>query len=134
MLAAATLGHACVVEYLSTHPQCTWQERVDGLQLLGATYIDKKRDLVGALRYWRRALSLKLTTPVDVQLKPIRRDLVKAYGNQKEIETVEELDALIGDPDKIRMQALLIRERVLGPAHPDTTCKSLLVLVDGMIR
>lgn len=33
----------------------------------------------------------------------------------------EELEALISDPDGMRMQALLIRERVLGPAHPDTS-------------
>lgn len=33
----------------------------------------------------------------------------------------EELDGLISDPDEMRMQALLIRERILGPQHPDTS-------------
>lgn len=32
-----------------------------------------------------------------------------------------ELDEIIADPDDVRMQALLIRERILGPTHPDTT-------------
>jgi len=32
-----------------------------------------------------------------------------------------ELDEIIADPDDMRMQALLIRERILGPTHPDTT-------------
>lgn len=34
---------------------------------------------------------------------------------------LQELDEIIADPDDVRMQALLIRERILGPTHPDTT-------------
>ena len=33
----------------------------------------------------------------------------------------KELEEIIADPDDVRMQALLIRERILGPTHPDTT-------------
>ena len=35
--------------------------------------------------------------------------------------TLESLDDLISDPDEMRTQALLVRERILGPDHPDTT-------------
>ena len=31
------------------------------------------------------------------------------------------LEEIISDPDSMRMQALLVRERILGPAHPDTS-------------
>ena len=37
------------------------------------------------------------------------------------MQTPEELQELISDPDAMRVQALLIRERILGPAHPDTS-------------
>jgi hypothetical protein len=29
---------------------------VDALELLGATYVDKKRDMIGALELWKRAM------------------------------------------------------------------------------
>merc|ERR1712172_253057 len=32
-----------------------------------------------------------------------------------------ELEQIISEPDAMRMQALLVRERILGPAHPDTS-------------
>ena len=44
-----------------------------------------------------------------------------AYDNANEVTTVEALDDLIMDPDEMRTQALLVRERILGPDHPDTT-------------
>lgn len=31
-------------------------ERIEAMELLGATFVDKKRDMAGALRYWKRAL------------------------------------------------------------------------------
>ena len=34
---------------------------------------------------------------------------------------MEALEEIISDPDSMRMQALLVRERILGPAHPDTS-------------
>lgn len=37
------------------------------------------------------------------------------------MQTLEELQELVSDPDAMRVQALLIRERILGPAHPDTS-------------
>ena len=40
------------------------QEQMDSLHLLGATFVDKKRDLLGALNYWRSALEMKV-----IQLK-----------------------------------------------------------------
>ena len=37
------------------------------------------------------------------------------------MESVAALEEIIADPDSMRMQALLVRERILGPAHPDTS-------------
>jgi hypothetical protein len=45
----------------------------------------------------------------------------EAYEFANEFKTQTELDEIIAEPDDMRMQALLIRERILGPTHPDTT-------------
>ncbi|XP_022381400.1 protein fem-1 homolog A isoform X1 [Enhydra lutris kenyoni] len=93
---------------------------VEALELLGATYVDKKRDLLGALKHWRRAMELRHQGGVYLP-KPEPPQLVLAYDCSREVTTAEELEALITDPDEMRMQALLIRERILGPSHPDTS-------------
>ncbi|PIO57729.1 hypothetical protein TELCIR_20851, partial [Teladorsagia circumcincta] len=41
------------------------------------------------------------------------------YEGLKEIQTLEDVRAIEDSPDAIRMQALLIRERILGGAHAD---------------
>lgn len=57
LLAAAVTGHSHIVEYLiKLSHLVSRKERIDALELLGATYIDKKRDMIGALEYWKRAM------------------------------------------------------------------------------
>ena len=46
---------------------------------------------------------------------------IAAYENTVEVSNLNELEEIISDPDGMRMQALLVRERILGPAHPDTS-------------
>lgn len=46
---------------------------------------------------------------------------VAAYDYAVEVKDIDELDDLMADPDAMRMQALVMRERILGPAHPDTS-------------
>lgn len=53
--------------------------------------------------------------------KPYQRSTVAAYDHAREIRDLEGLEDLLADPDEMRMQALVIRERILGPAHPDTS-------------
>lgn len=50
-----------------------------------------------------------------------RTKKVPAYDYVVEITDPETLDDLLADPDEMRMQALVMRERILGPAHPDTS-------------
>ncbi|XP_042335398.1 protein fem-1 homolog A [Sceloporus undulatus] len=99
---------------------CTREAAVEALELLGATFVDKKRDLLGALKHWRRAMELRHQGGQYLS-KPEPRQLVLAYDYTREVSTAKELEALVTDPDEMRMQALLIRERILGPSHPDTS-------------
>ncbi|KAE8635585.1 hypothetical protein XENTR_v10002676 [Xenopus tropicalis] len=121
LLSASVTGHTNIVDFLTQHPQTSKIERINALELLGATFVDKKRDLLGALKYWKRAMDMRYSDRTNIISKPEPQTLIMAYDYAREVNTAEELDNLIADPDEMRMQALLIRERILGPSHPDTS-------------
>ena len=57
LLAASVTGHIHIVEYLiAKHDLVSRQERIDALELLGATFVDKKRDMLGSFKLWKRAM------------------------------------------------------------------------------
>ncbi len=57
LLAAAVTGHMHVVEHLiSKLDLVSRKERIDALELLGATFVDKKRDMLGSYKLWKRAM------------------------------------------------------------------------------
>lgn len=61
LLAAAVTGHIHIVEYLiSNKSLVSREERVDSLDLLGATFVDKKRDMLGCYKLWKRSLEDRL--------------------------------------------------------------------------
>jgi len=118
--AASLSGHWPIVELITSVPLCSKLESIDALELLGATYVDKKHDMLSALDFWRKALKERNNCdnlPVSKSLLPPNA----AYDNATEFKTVEELEEMVCDPDLMRMQSLLIRERILGPSHPDTS-------------
>ncbi|XP_019876786.1 protein fem-1 homolog CG6966 isoform X2 [Aethina tumida] len=121
LLAAAVTGHNHIVEYLIKLPHLVsrW-DRIDALELLGATCVDKKRDMIGALELWRRAMHERYYGDGRPIYKRVTQK-VAAYDYTVEITDPEALDDLMADPDEMRMQALVMRERILGPAHPDTS-------------
>jgi len=122
LLAASVTGHLHIVEHLIGQRELVGkQERIDALELLGATFVDKKRDMLGALKLWKRAMEERYEDGVLVIPKALVKSPISAYENTLEVESVAALEEIISDPDSMRMQALLVRERILGPAHPDTS-------------
>jgi len=122
LLAASVTGHLHIVEHLIGQRDLVGkQERIDALELLGATFVDKKRDMLGALKLWKRAMEERYEDGVLVIPKALVKSPISAYENTLEVESVAALEEIISDPDSMRMQALLVRERILGPAHPDTS-------------
>ncbi|XP_028912419.1 protein fem-1 homolog C [Ornithorhynchus anatinus] len=121
LLSASVTGHTNIVDFLTQHNLTSKTECINALELLGATFVDKKRDLLGALKCWKRAMDLRYSDKTNIILKPLPQSLIMAYDYTKEVTSSEELENLIADPDEMRMQALLIRERILGPSHPDTS-------------
>lgn len=120
LLAASVTGHLPIVEHLISLEFVSREDRIAALELIGATFVDKKRDMVSALSMWRRAMEERYMQEPYLP-KPISRIQVPAYDNAVEVTDIDALDELVMDPDAMRMQALLVRERILGPAHPDTS-------------
>ena len=107
-----------IVEYLIKRPECTKEQRIDALELLGATIAnDKPRDTENAFSYLKRGMEERYEDPVHPLLKK-KMEPVEAYQNRKESQTLEELALLEGDGHALGMEGLVIRERILGSDNP----------------
>ena len=107
-----------IVEYLINRPECTKEQRIDALELLGATIAnDESRDIKKAFSYMKRGMEMRYEDPAHPLLKK-KMEPVEAYQNRKESQTLEELALLEGDDHAIGMEGLIIRERILGSENP----------------
>ena len=107
-----------IVEYLINRPECTKEQRIDALELLGATIANGKfRDIKKAFSYMKRGMEMRYEDLAHPLLKKKMKP-VEAYQNRKESQTLEELALLEGDDHAIGMEGLIIRERILGSDNP----------------
>ena len=118
LLYACNLLAIEIVEYLINRPECTKEDIIDALELLGATIAnDKSLDVKKAFSYMKRGMEMRYEDPVHPLLKK-KMEPVEAYQNRKESKTLEELALLEGDDHAIGMEGLIIRERILGSDNP----------------
>ena len=104
-----------IVEHIINRPECTKEQRIDALELLGATIANyKSSDINKAFSYMKRGMEMRYEDPAHPLLKK-KMEPVEAYQNRKESQTLEELALLEGDDHAIGMEGLIIRERILGP-------------------
>ena len=107
-----------IVDYLIRRPECTKEQRIDALELLGATIANgKSRDIKKAFSYMKRGMEMRYEDLAHPLLKK-KMEPVEAYQNRKESQTLEELALLEGDDHAIGMEGLIIRERILGSDNP----------------
>ena len=107
-----------IVEHIINGPECTKEQRIDALELLGATIANNEcRDTEKAFSYMKRGMEMRYEDPAHPLLKK-KMEPVEAYQNRKESQTLEELALLEGDDHAIGMEGLIIRERILGPDNP----------------
>ena len=114
-----------VVEDIINRPECTKEQRIDALELLGASIAnkgDESHNIKKAFSYMKRGMEMRYEDPAHPLLKKTMEP-VKAYQNREESQTLEELCLLEGDDHAIGMEGLIIRERILGPDHPVTLVK-----------
>ena len=108
-----------MVEHIIKRPECTKEQRIDALELLGATIANhyECRDTEKAFSYMKRGMEMRYEDLAHPLLKK-KMEPVEAYQNRKESQTLEELALLEGDNHAIGMEGLIIRERILGPDNP----------------
>ena len=107
-----------LVEHIINRPECTKEQRIDALELLGATIANNEcRDTEKAFSYMKRGMEMRYEDLAHPLLKK-KMEPVEAYQNRKESQTLEELALLEGDDHAIGLEGLIIRERILGPDNP----------------
>ncbi|CAB3409050.1 unnamed protein product [Caenorhabditis bovis] len=120
LLCAAASGHQEVVEILE---QITTNNllRRDAYKLLGCTFVDKKMDNYLALSFWRTSVDIELTHEEwqEISAWEATTEPLDVYDYSREFHRCGELMAIEGNLEALRMQSLVIRERILGEAHPD---------------
>ena len=118
LLFACDKGSIEIVEHFIGRPECTKEQRIDALELLGATIAnDMFGDSEKAFSYMKRGMEMRYEDPAHPLLKK-KMEPVEAYQNRKESQTLEELALLEGDDHAIGMEGLIIRERILGSDNP----------------
>ncbi|PSN58319.1 hypothetical protein C0J52_00105 [Blattella germanica] len=119
---ACLKGATQIFDYLIARVTYGPERLADAHELMGSTFLDEHNDTVAALRHWRIATQLRHTFGTNNE--PIaKRPVVPpraAFRNAVEFKTMEDLNNVSLDLDAMRIQSLLICERVLGPNHKDT--------------
>ncbi|CAH3150812.1 unnamed protein product [Porites lobata] len=117
---SASIG---VVEYLIKRPEITKEQRVDALELLGASRATQYKEfsllsffVAEGLMYIKRGMEERFVDPSQPILTQPKKP---AYGNRKDSQTPEELAQIEGDTEAILMESLLIKERILGTNHSE---------------
>ena len=116
LLTASNYCKIEMVEYFIKGPECTKEQRIDALELLGATIANKGSnvdDIEKAFSYMKRGMEDRYEDPSHPLLKK-KMEPVEAYQHREESQTLEELALLEGDDHAIHMEGLIIRERILG--------------------
>ena len=120
LLSASNNCQMEMIEYLISRPMYTKQQRIDALELLGATIANDPDayDIDNAFRYIKRGMRERFQN----KLKPLpKRHMksIKAYENRQETQTLTEVDKLKGKDRAIQMEGLIIRERILGHCNKE---------------
>ncbi|KAJ8958631.1 hypothetical protein NQ318_016356 [Aromia moschata] len=118
--AAAERTRDDVVEYLLERSEISKEERIEALELLGASYANDKEnyDLVKAYKYMHMSMELRYSD-ANNPIKKILMPPIPAYENWVECQTLYELEAIQGNNNSLHMEALTIRERILGTHNPE---------------
>lgn len=116
---ACLKGAQQIFDYLRTKVTYSTERLADAYELIGSTFLDEHNELRLAILYWSLAHHIRMRDNVytpklpEVPIRP-------AYNNTVEFTTINELNNIATDVDAMRIQSLLICERVLGIHHKDT--------------
>jgi hypothetical protein len=106
-----------IMNAISSH--CPLVEQIEAEELLASAFtcadLDD-RDLEQSFTHFARALELRSIHNIPKTLKTTTIDL---FNNRQECQTIDQLNELHSNPDNIYIEALLARERLLGPSNAE---------------
>ena len=125
LLLACSRGCVAMVENLMKQPEITKEQRINALELLGASVLIEEcilenadlHDLKG-FKYIKRGMMERFADPSHPLFKQ-EMEPVEAYQNRRECQTLDELAEIEGDRDAVIMESLIIQERIMGRNYED---------------
>ena len=117
---AADSGQDDIVEFFVEQPFCSRAERIAALELLGASYSNEKEhyDMRKCYQYLWLGMQERFVIADNV-IQKVVMPAREAYNSRLECQTVDEIENIKDDADAVHMEALIVRERILGPNNPD---------------
>ena len=113
LFASYILKHS-LVEELIQRPEITKEQRIDALELLGASLTIWQRASEGSVNeYIKRGMEERFADSSNPLLKQ-PMEPVEAYQNRKECQNLEQLAQIEGDRNAMVIDSLLILERFFG--------------------
>ena len=118
LLVASSTGNNAAVEELLKNQEVTKEQRIDALELLGATIVTRPSwdvyDILSqAFSYLMRGMEERFADPLHPLLKQPMKP-IDAYQNRQESQSLEELVEIGESRNALTMESLIIIERVLG--------------------
>lgn len=113
---ACAKGSTTIAEYLMGRVRYSPERLADAYLLLGSTMMSTYDDMQRTLVYWRQAYDIRRGEHSYVQSRPQIAPRA-AYRNAVEFTSAAELEEIARNKDALRMQSLLIQERIYGIAH-----------------
>lgn len=113
---ACLKGASQIFSYLIENLDYSKERIAEAYELLGSTYLDEHFDLRLTIDYWQKALEIRSEAGIEKNTDKLANP---AYTDAVEFTTIDELNLVSNDLDAMRMQSLLISERILGPLHKE---------------
>ena len=118
LLLASDKGCSEVVEYLIKRPEITKEQRIDALELLGASIVIMHPCVFDShekgFKYIRLGMEERFSDPSHPLLKQPMEP-----AERKECQTLEELAQIEGDRNAVVIESVIIKERIIGNKSPE---------------
>lgn len=124
-LQLAAIGYKVeITELLMLKMDLTRSTTIETYELLGAAAIENK-DTERACELWWNAISMQIDEPIEF---PHNTDIIRSIiGGYPEPKSLKELrETALSYPSRLKVRALIVRERFLGPYHTDNVFKLIL--------
>ena len=100
-------------------PHCSVLEQIEGEELFGSALMcdqPNEGDLERAFEHFLQALDLRANHDLP---KTQKSTTIEIFGNRQECGTIDALHAIRSNTDEMLIQAILVRERLLGPTNEE---------------